>query len=170
MNIRKLTTDDAAIYRQIRAEMCRLHPEAFSQTPEEIETMSAEECRRWWGRSDVFPEKFILGAFEEERLVGTAAFSREEMFKERHRGYIWSVYVRPEARGKGISRLLMQGIIDEAQGRDGLEVLRLSVSVTQTSARTLYTALGFFTTGLDLQGYKMPDGRYIDHEEMMLRL
>ncbi|MEW6050714.1 MAG: GNAT family N-acetyltransferase [Candidatus Zixiibacteriota bacterium] len=83
---------------------------------------------------------------------------------------MWAVYVRPEGRGKGISKQLMQKVIDEARTIDGLEMLTLSVAVTQTSARTLYTSLGFFTTGLNLHGYKLPDGRYIDHEEMMLRL
>jgi hypothetical protein len=64
----------------------------------------------------------------------------------------------------------MQQLIDEARRIDGLEVLALTVAVTQTSARTLYTSLGFFTTGLTLHGYKLPDGRYIDEEEMMLWL
>jgi len=170
MNIRKLTADDAAAFREIRVEMCRLHPEAFAQTPEEVAEMSEDQCREWWAPSEVFPEKFVLAAFEGERIVGTAAFRREEMLKERHRAFIWSVYVRSNARGQGISKLLMQQIIDEARRMEGLEILSLVVALTQTSARTLYTALGFFTTGLILHGYKLPDGRYIDHEEMMLWL
>ncbi len=64
----------------------------------------------------------------------------------------------------------MQQLIDEARRIDGLEMLTLTVSVTQTSARTLYTSLGFFTTGLILHGYKLSDGRYIDEEEMTLWL
>ena len=103
-------------------------------------------------------------------LSARRRFSREEMLKERHRAFVWSVYVRPEARGKGISKLLMQQIIDEARQMEGLEILSLTVSLPQTSARTLYTSLGFFTTGLILHGYKLPDGRYIDHEEMMMWL
>jgi ribosomal protein S18 acetylase RimI-like enzyme len=64
----------------------------------------------------------------------------------------------------------MQTLIDEARKMDGLEMLTLVVSLTQTEARTLYTSLGFFTTGIILHGYKLPDGSYIDHEEMMLWL
>jgi ribosomal protein S18 acetylase RimI-like enzyme len=170
MNIRKLTADDAAAFREIRVEMCQLYPEAFAQTPEEVAAMPDDKCPEWWAPSDVFPEKFMLAAFEGERIVGTAAFRREEMLKERHRAFIWSVYVRSDARGKGISKQLMQQIIDEARQMEGLEILSLVVALTQTSARTLYTSLGFFTTGLILHGYKLPDGRYIDHEEMMLWL
>ncbi len=170
MNIRKLTADDAAAFREIRVEMCGTHPEAFAQTPGEVAEMSEDQCREWWAPSDAFPEKFVLAAFEGERIVGTAAFRREEMLKERHRAFVWSVYVRSDARGKGISKLLMKQIIDEARLMEGLEILSLAVSLTQTGARTLYTSLGFFTTGLILHGYKLPDGRYIDHEEMMLWL
>jgi len=170
MNIRKLTIEDAEAFREIRIEMCERHPEAFGQTPEEVAAMPDDKCLEWWTPSDVFPEKFVLAAFEGDRIVATAAFKREDSAKERHRGWIWSVYVRPEARGQGLSKQLMQQLIDEARKMEGLEILSLVVALTQTSARTLYTVLGFFTTGLILHGYKLPDGRYIDHEEMMLWL
>ncbi len=170
MIIRKLAIEDAEAFREIRVEMCRLHPEAFGQTPEEVAAMSMDSCHLWLTSSDVFPEKFLLAAFDGKRIVGTAAFKREASSNVRHRAWIWSVYVRPEARGKGLSKALMQQIIDEARQMEGLEILALTVSLPQTSARTLYTSLGFFTTGLVLHGYKLPDGRYIDHEEMMLWL
>ncbi len=170
MLIRKLTIEDAPAFRELRVEMCANHPEAFSQTPDEVAGMPEERFIDWMAPNESYPEKFVLAAFEGERLIGSVAFRRENSLKERHRGYIWSVYVRPEGRGKKVSRELMQRVIDESRTMAGLEMLTLTVAVTQTSARTLYTSLGFYTTGLILQGYKLPDGRYIDHEEMMLRL
>ena len=170
MEIRKLAAADTAAFREIRIEMCGIHPEAFGQTPEEVAAMPEDKCLEWWAPSNVFPEKFVLAAFEANRIVGTAAFKREDSTKERHRGWIWSVYVRPEARGQGISKQLMLRLIDEARRMEGLEILALTVSLTQTSARTLYTSLGFFTTGLVQHGYKLPDGSYVDDEEMMLWL
>lgn len=170
MLIRKLTTDDAAAFRELRVEMCGAHPEAFGQTPEEVIATTEDKYLEWMSPSDTFPENFVLAAFENERLIATVAFRREDSAKERHRGWIWSVYVRPEGRGKGISKKLMQMVIDESHKMEGLEMLTLTVAVTQTSARTLYTALGFFTNGLNLHGYKLSDGRYIDHEEMTLWL
>ncbi len=170
MEIRKLTADDADAFRELRVEMCAAHPEAFGQTPEEVAATTEEKYLEWMSPSDTFPEKFVLAAFENNRLIATVAFRREDSIKERHRGWIWSVYVRPDGRGKGISKRLMQIVIDESRKMAGLEMLTLTVAVTQTSARTLYTALGFFTTGLNLHGYKLPDGRYIDHEEMTLWL
>ncbi len=170
MPIRKLTLADAPAFREIRAEMCRLHPEAFGQTPEEVAAMTEDKFIDWASPDNHFPEKFVLAYFEENKIIGTVAFRRDDSYKERHRGWIWSVYTRPEGRGKGISRKLMERLIDETGKMDGLEMLTLTVSLTQTGARTLYTSLGFFTTGLNLHGYKLPDGRYIDHEEMTLWL
>jgi ribosomal protein S18 acetylase RimI-like enzyme len=170
MQFRKLTADDAAAFRALRVEMCGQHPEAFGQTPEEVAGPPDDKFIEWMSPREVYPEKFVLGCFEGDRIIGTAAFRREDAHKERHRGFVWSVYVRPEARGKGISKQLMQLLINEARKMDGLEMLTLSVAITQTSARTLYTSLGFFATGLIQHGYKLPDGRYIDHEEMMLWL
>ncbi len=170
MHIRKLTESDARAFREIRIEMCGSHPEAFGQTPEEVAEMPDDKFIEWMSASDVFPERFVLACFEGERIIGTVAFRRDDLHKERHRGWIWSVYVRPEGRGKGISKQLMQQVIDETSNMDGLELLALTVAVTQTGARTLYTSLGFFTNGLILHEYKLADGRYIDCEEMMLWL
>jgi GNAT superfamily N-acetyltransferase len=170
MLIRKLTIDDAVAFRQLRVDMCREHPEAFSQTPEEATAMSLEKFLEWMCPRDVIPQNFILGAFDGDRLIGSVGLRRENNAKEQHRGWIWAVYVRPEGRGKGVSRLLMQTMIDEARTWDGLEVLTLNVALTQTGARTLYTSLGFFTTGLILHGYKLSDGSYIDLEDMTLWL
>jgi GNAT superfamily N-acetyltransferase len=170
MHIRKLTIDDACAFRELRIEMCASHPEAFSQTPEEVADCPEDKFVEWMSPHDVYPEKFILACFDGNRIVGTAAFRREDLFKERHRGWIWAVYVRPEARGKGISRLLMKQLIDEARRIDGLEILALTVSETQTSARALYLSLGFVTTGRNSHACKLADGRYVDDEEMTLWL
>ncbi len=170
MIIRKLLKEDAAAFRELRVEMCANHPEAFGQTPEEVQSTTDEKYIEWMAPCEVFPEKYVLAALEGDRLIGTVGFRREDMTKERHRGWIWSVYVRPEGRGKGISKRLMQQVIDEARKMEGLEMLTLTVALTQTSARTLYTSLGFFTNGLNLHGYKLPDGRYVDHEEMTMWL
>ncbi len=170
MNIRRLTVEDVRAFQELRSEMCRNHPEAFGQTPEEVAAMKEEQALEWMAPCEVFPERFVLGAFDGERLMATVAFKREDLTKERHRGWIWAVYVRREARGHSLARSMMEQVISEARKMEGLEMITLTVAVTQTSARTLYTALGFFTNGLNLHGYKLPDGRYVDHEEMTLWL
>lgn len=175
MHLRRLTPDDAPAFREIRAEMCTRHPEAFGDTPEEIAATPDDTILLWVTPVDTCPQNFILGAFDEdtsgrERLLGTVAFRREGGFKERHICLIWAVYLREEGRGRGLARKMMEMVIEECRRIDGLEKLVLSVALPQTAARTLYTSLGFYTTGFNREGYKLADGRYVDHEEMVLCL
>lgn len=170
MEIRKLRSDEVELFREIRVEMCKLHPEAFGPTPEEVLANSSEKMTDLAAPRDTFPQSFILGAFEKGKLIGTVAFRRDEAQKERHRAWIWAVYVRPEHRGRGISKKLMIAAIDAARNIDGLEALVLEVGAPQTGARTLYTALGFHTFGTHYGVFKLGDGRYVDHEAMVLWL
>lgn len=132
--------------------------------------MPDEKLLEWLNPSDAFPEKFVLAAFDGDRMVGAAGFRRDDSIKERHRAWIWTVYVRPGARGQGISKQLMQRIIEEARTMRGLVLLSLQVAVTQTAARSLYVSLGFEVTGRIPRLYRLSDGRYIDQDEMMMLL
>lgn len=170
MTIRKLTQDDAAAFRALRIDMCDRHPEAFGQTPEEVREMTDEKFLDWYAPNESFPEKFVAGMFDGTTLIGTVGFRREDSFKEHHCGFIWTVYLRSEFRGKGLSKQLMQWVIERCREMEGLEMLVLTVAATQTNARALYRTLGFVQIGTMPQGYRLPDGRYIDNEEMILRL
>ncbi len=169
MDIRKLTADEAEIFRAIRVEMVSEHPEAFGHTPEEVRHMPDYELRKLIDPRDIFPEQFVLGAFDGDRLVGTVGFVRDEHEKRRHRALIWTVYVKEYYRGMGLSRALMQTLINEARRIAGLEILYLSVATTQRAARRLYETLGFTRWGIDERCYKVGD-HYADHEELVLRL
>lgn len=52
------------------------------------------------------------------------------------------MYVRPEARGQGLGRILGEAIVEEARAR-GYSAMRLDTIDTMTPAITLYTSLGF---------------------------
>jgi hypothetical protein len=45
---------------------------------------------------------FVLGAFVDGALVGTADFCRSKNLKEQHQGHIWGVYVTSAMRGTGV--------------------------------------------------------------------
>jgi ribosomal protein S18 acetylase RimI-like enzyme len=109
-----------------------------------------------------------VGMFEEGKLSGTAGFFRRSNNKERHKGHIWGVYVRPQSRGKGIARALMQEIIRRAHGIEGLEQVTL-VASANLPAQRLYKALGFESYGIEPHSLKI-GAEYVDDVLMILRL
>ena len=56
--------------------------------------------------------------------------------------YLAELYVRPEARGHGLGRALMEAAILEARGR-GADTMEIGVDEPDLVARRLYESLGF---------------------------
>ena len=165
MEIRFLTPDDAAEWLRLRIEALKIAPEAFSASLEEYQSLSLEEVKsRLWSDGDAF----VVGAFQDNRLVGMAGFRREKGRKCRHKGRVWGVYVTPESRGAGTGRKMMQGLLDRGSAINGVEQVLLSVAATQEPAIRLYRSLGFESFGREPRGLRIGD-RYIDEDYMILR-
>ena len=161
INIRRLTLADAAAYRDIRLTGLRESPEAFGSTFEREHTRPlAWFCERLRG-------SHVLGAFCSKHLLGIAGFRIHEGEKERHKGLLWGMYVRPDARKAGVGRQLVEAVIDHA--RDHVEVIQLSVVSGNERARRLYTRLGFVEYGVERKSLKQ-NGRYYDEILMALDL
>ena len=64
-----------------------------------------------------------------------------------HVGELKRMYVRPSARGRGLSRLLLDELVVVAEGR-GMTALVLETGIEQPEAIGLYTSYGFKPTGL----------------------
>ncbi len=170
MEIRPLTEADAEAWRELRLRMLREHPDAFGSAYEENVTRPVEAFAQRLREAHNPPDSFILGAFEDGgALVGSAGLARESGAKGRHKAVIFSAYVAPEARGRGVGRALMAEAIARAQAVPGLEQLHLAVTTRNTEARSLYASLGFETYGLERHALKLGD-RYIDEELMALWL
>jgi ribosomal protein S18 acetylase RimI-like enzyme len=171
MPVRLLTASDAEAWWQLRLEALRNDPASFADSSEEHQTNSLDVAREHLSGDQA--EKFVLGMFEEgmgedEKLAATAGFYRYSHLKERHKGHIWGVYVRPESRGKGIARQLMQEIIRRARIMNGLEQILL-VASAHLPARKLYEALGFQAYGSEPRSLKIGT-EYVDDVLMILQL
>ena len=166
IEVRFLSPDDAAEWLRLRVEALKLAPEAFSASLEEYESLSLDEVKkRLWSDGDAF----VVGAFQESRLIGIAGFYREKGPKSRHKGRVWGVYVTPKARGAGIGARMMQALLNRGAAVSGVEQVLLSVAATQEPAIRLYRSLGFESFGREPRALKIGD-RYIDEEYMLLDL
>ena len=157
--IRLLTPLDAALYRDIRLEGLKHHPEAFSST---FEREGAKPLS-WF--EDRITRGNVFGAFVGAELLGVAGFWPQDGTKTSHKATLWGMYVRPAARGSGLGQHLVEAILDHVSGR--VEQLGLSVVSENEAAHRLYRRLGFSEYGRELNALKQ-GGRYFD-EILMAR-
>jgi RimJ/RimL family protein N-acetyltransferase len=161
IHIRQLTPADAALYRGIRLAGLKQSPEAFGSTFE----AEASKPLAWF--FDRLTSSQILGASRGGEILGVAGFAVRQEQKEAHKGLLWGMYVRPEARWTGVSRRLVEAVIDFARRR--VELIQLSVVMGNEPARRLYARLGFVEYGIEKNSLKHA-GRYYDEILMALEL
>lgn len=167
MEIRPLTESDAQAWWNLRLLGLTTDPASFAESADEHRRKTIEEVRTFFRACSA--ENFVLGVFEDGQLAGIAGFYREQHDKFRHKGTIWSVYVRQEFRGKGMAKALIADIIRRVRGIDGIEQVNLIVSATQPIAKRVYSSLGFKHYGTEPKSLKIGD-TYIDDELMVLYL
>ena len=165
MHIRQLTDADAEIYRVLRLQSLREAPHAFTNSYEEFSQRTLDSIAQQFRA----PENFTLGAFEDKRLVGMVGFYREGALKVRHKGYIVSLFVLPDYRGRGMARALLVEALARVKRLPDLKQLVLGVVETQVTAKRLYESLGFVVYGREPDAVKIGD-EYFAEEFMLLKL
>ena len=109
IQIRQLTPGDAALYRSIRLEGLKESPEAFGSTFE------AEFTKPLAWFFDRLSSSVVFGAIRDAKILGVTGFAVRQEEKEAHKGLLWGMYVRPDARGAGIARRLVEAVIAYAR-------------------------------------------------------
>ena len=159
IRVRRLLPEDAARYREIRLEGLRVSPEAFGNT---FEVESARPLELF---ADRIRDSETLGAFVGAEILGIAGLRVNQGPKESHKGMLVGMYVRPQARNRGVGRRLVEAVIEVARTR-GVELLQLAVVSDNEPARRLYARLGFVEYGIEKKSLKQ-GGRYTDEVLMV---
>lgn len=102
-SIRKLSGADVAAYRAVRHEALVNHPTSYGSSAESFAALGDDELR------DTLDRMTFFGVLAEESLGGIVAFGQTQGERERHRGWLYQVYVQPRLRGTGAASALIEG-------------------------------------------------------------
>ena len=164
--VRRLTPNDAAPLRQLRLDALVETPESFGSSYEEEHTLTLADIREWIMPAD---DSAMFGVFMQDTLAGMVGVGRQRKLKMRHKAHIWSMYVAPAQRGRGLARLLMQAAIAHARTMRGIRQVQLSVTANNAPAAALYRSLGFAVYGHEPEALCV-NGRLYDEALMALPL
>ncbi len=160
MHVLRLDTEQAPAYRALMLEAYARHPEAFTSTPTERATLPLA----WWEERLAGPSEYVVGAVDPaQQLVGVAGIRLEQRARTRHKAKLFGMYVRPDARGQGLGRRLVERALDELPG-EVLMVL-LTVSHDNAGARRLYERCGFSAFGTEPRAVRTDEG-FVDKVHM----
>ena len=157
--IRRLVTADGAAFRALRLEALQTYPDAFGSIYED------EVARPLSSFIQQLEKNVILGGFDHGELAGMIGFYRQSGPKDRHKGVIWGMYVKPRLHGGGLASALLASAIE--LGKTQVEQIQLTVVTTNQRAVRLYEASGFRGYGIEKNALKSGE-RYFD-ELLMVR-
>jgi ribosomal protein S18 acetylase RimI-like enzyme len=121
-------------------------PEAFGS---DFESESERPESFWEERATPTDTGAMFVAEDAEGgFLGLAGVFTDGRKKTGHGGSLVSVYVRPEARGRGVGDGLIHGCLGWARER-GLARVRLAVVTTNAPAIALYLRCGFSVYGVE---------------------
>ena len=162
--IRTLCAADFSAFRALRTRAIVEHPVAFVQTLEELASLTDEHLKNLLLPTET---RFVLGAFENEKLIGTLGIRRDPGLKLRHRAEVWGVFVDSEFRGFGHGKKMLELAIAKLRESPEIVQMFLRVAPTQPTAIKLYESFGFEVSGREPKAIKI-DEVFYDLEIMVL--
>lgn len=152
VTVRMMTDDDWPLWRDVRIAALTDAPQAFRARLADWESGGATH----WRARLTMPGAHNVVAMLDGSPVGLASgvpgVDGEVL--------LHSVWVSPDARGRGVAGLLIDAIRTWAAGA-GARTLTLAVIPGNEAATGLYRRLGFLDTGL--RGELLPDGVTREH-------
>jgi ribosomal protein S18 acetylase RimI-like enzyme len=163
MTIRFLNENDSLIYRTIRLSSLKESPFAFSDSYEDQAGKTILDFQLEIQKIDNPLEGFTLGAFSNEnQLIGFVKFKRDQRSKARHRAALYSLYVDPDYRRKGIAKKLIKELLKNIEALTDIQQLQLSTIISGNSLVDFYKSFDFQILGGIIKDDLIIQNRYVD--------
>ncbi|MBF6127119.1 GNAT family N-acetyltransferase [Nocardia brasiliensis] len=152
IGIRLLAADDWEAFRRLRLRSLADTPQFFGSTLADAQARTEAQWRQ------ILSERVQFVAVGDGVELGTVGAMRDV---DRGGLHLVSMWVAPEARGTGVSDLLVEAVLDWADTA-GSPPVWLEVADGNTVAERLYLRHGFVRTGVT--GPVAPDDPRLEHE------
>lgn len=157
--------------RRLEESNARAFYECMKMLDQETPYMMYEPDERVWDEERVRrilsdEDSLLLGAFDQDKIVGILSAERGSCRRIRHSAYI-VVGILKEYGHRGIGTELFKRLEDWAN-ENGITRLELTVEVPNTNAINLYKKSGFVVEGTK-KATMFVDGKYVD-EYMMAKV
>jgi GNAT superfamily N-acetyltransferase len=148
MVVRALTTDDYALYRDVRLQALVADPGAFGSTYERESTFTDDEWRERVVGGDRLASFFVdeLDDVEGLAVPGVAGTGGIFFSEWDPQPMVVGMWVDPAARGRGSGRRLLDATVAWARQTDATDVM-LWVVQDNAPAIALYERYGFVASG-----------------------
>src|SRR5262245_52250497 len=142
--VRRVTSPDWLVLRDLRLRALRGDPLSFGSTYEREAAFSDGDWKRWAAEDALGDEMATFIADRQQQPIGIVGAHRDE--SQPMLFHVSAMWVAPEARGEGLGRRLLSHV--EAWIRScGGQVVQLNVTTTAVAARRLYETAGFEPDG-----------------------
>lgn len=160
-SIRRFTGTDVEAYLAVRREGLQQDADAFRVSPADDDVLGLDG---WRARLD---RDYVIGIERDGRILGIGGFARIPGTKTQHKGLIWGMYVRADARGTDVADAVMNALLDYAKGK--VRQVQLTAVAANGRAVAFYERYGFAHYGVEPASICMADGNYVD-EALMWRM
>lgn len=142
----RLGRPDVAVFRTLRLEALEIAANAFAAVHEVEAALPDQAHAERLAGSQVWALRHGDG------LLAMVGLIRESAPTERHKAWLWGLYVAPACRGRGFGRRLVLHALAEAPG--GVEQVRLACVRSRGGPQAFFEGLGFAVYGVEPRSLK----------------
>lgn len=139
--VREIGPEDWQIWRMLRLRALREDPDAFASTLAATLERDAQDGEAYWHGYFTRPGSALIAE------VDGVPVGMARVVVEDGPAHLYSMWVAPEARGRGVGALLIATGVEWLAAHHPGRALRLEVVETNLPARRLYSRCGFVVVG-----------------------